>query len=83
MVKTKPQTVPVTFRAVVQRLKRALAKDGRSLKAARSERVRLDLGAYYIVDNARNLLVDKHTDVVQMAREYGVLEDYEEVVDDE
>ena len=73
-------TVPVTERALIQRINRALRKEDQVLRQARSERVRLDLGTFYVVDVRRNLLLEKDVDLETFARDLGVLKGYEHVV---
>jgi hypothetical protein len=41
--------VPVSMRALVQRINRKLAQDGEVLKKLRGERYRAEFGDYYIV----------------------------------
>ena len=73
------QKVPVTMRAIVQRINRKLAPNMEKLLAARSERVRLDLGDYYVVDQRRNFLIHKDVDPETYAREIGVLAEWEKL----
>jgi hypothetical protein len=74
--------VPVSLRAVIQRLNRKLAADDEVLKKARGQRWQSDLGDYYIVNANNNMLVGGHINPEEEARERGVLKPYEEVVDD-
>ena len=74
--------VPVTMRAVVQRINRKLRPDEEVLKKTRGMQAYLDLGDYYVLDWNRNNLVDKNVDPESMARELGVLLPYERVVED-
>ena len=73
------QKVPVTMRAVIQRINRKLAPNMEKLLAARSERVRRDLGDYYVVDQRRNFLIHKDVDPETYAREIGVLAEWEKL----
>ena len=75
--------VPVTVRAVTQRINRALRARGETLKAARGVRARQDLGDYYTIQVDRNAVVDTHVDLERLARELGALAPYEQVVSDE
>jgi hypothetical protein len=45
--------VPVSMRALLQRINRKLAKDGAVLKTLRGQRYAHDLGRYYSVDLVR------------------------------
>jgi len=49
--------VPVSERALIQRINRALAKEGEKLKKARGVRTILSVGDYYILDIQRNFIV--------------------------
>lgn len=68
--------VPVTRRALTQRINRALKKDARMLKTPRGE-ARNELGNYYVLDLNRNRVVEKHVDVEAMGRALGVLQKFE------
>ena len=78
-MKTKNPRVPVTVRALVQRINRNLAKDGRALHAARGERARLDVGDFYVIDVSVNGVVKTNVDPEAMGREMGVLQAWERV----
>lgn len=72
--------VPVTERALVQRINRALAKSGRHgqvMKKCRGQRAQLDLGRFYVLDIDRNLVIDTHVDVESLGRQLDVLHEYE------
>jgi hypothetical protein len=77
---TTPRKVPVTERALVQRLKRHCARHGLAFYVTRG-RARRDLGAYHSVD-ADNRLARRWDDLgelVSTAREVGCLKPHEEV----
>lgn len=76
------RTVPVTVRALIQRINRKLAKDEEKLMKLRGERGRDDLGDYYVVNLDRNHVVNSHIDPEQFGRKIGVLEEWETVVQD-
>ena len=42
----------------------------------------LDVGRYHVIDFRRNSITGVNVDPEAMARELGVLEDYEEMVED-
>jgi ribosomal silencing factor RsfS len=66
--------VGVSLSAVVQMLKRKLKKEGQILRKVRGENT--DLGPYYILDIAKNFIVDsrmKPYQVIQLARAHLVL----------
>ena len=74
------QRVRVTLRALIGRINRKLAKEGRAGKrlfTARSWSV--DTGHYYVVDLDRNVIEYTVGDPVELARELGVLRAWEEV----
>jgi hypothetical protein len=71
--------VPVTMRAVIQRLNRHLAHRDEKLKAYRGERDRFNMGDYYIIDVSENVVLVKDVDPEQKAREAGVLKAWEKV----
>jgi hypothetical protein len=77
------RTIPITRRALVARLNRKLKADDQMIKFPRSERVKLDLGDAYVWDWRRNLALETFVDVEDMARELGVLHEWERLVDDE
>jgi hypothetical protein len=68
----------VSIHAVAARIRRALAKEGSSLKKSRSFAVKLDLGDWYIV-NDRNSVVCYHIDIEKLANEMGLLKPYEQL----
>ena len=69
----KANTVPVTLRAVIQRINRKLAGEDKRLKATRGERARSDLGDYYLLNVNRNFIAAHHVDPEALARELGVI----------
>lgn len=73
----KASKIPVTRRALFQRLQRALRRDDLLLKTARTERLRLNVGDYFTVGLFTNAVMDQHVDLEKMGKEYGVLHDYE------
>ena len=76
-------TVPVTERALVQRINRALRRKGQMLRQSRGERARTDLGDYYVIDLERNVLLLSRVNLEELARELGALQPWERVVDGE
>lgn len=91
MPKAKQGKVPVTMRALIQRINRKLAKErdgwgthggghGDKLLACREmSRAYHDLGSYYTVDVGRNQIAATHVDPEELARELGVLKEWEKV----
>ena len=70
-------TVPVSMRALVQRINRRLKVVGEVLKAARSERVASSVGLFFIV--RCNAINTQHVDPEKLGREMGVLSAWEHV----
>lgn len=73
--------VPVTMRALVQRISRRLQRDAGhadvSLRASRGLRQKQNFGDFYVVE--RNTVTHWHIDPKEWGRELGVLEAYETV----
>jgi hypothetical protein len=67
--------VPVSTRALSQRINRALAKDGKKLVKARSAEIEETLGSWYIVNGQG--VDDCQIDLEEYARELGVLKGWE------
>ena len=76
MAKTR---VPVTARALIQRINRKLAEEGEVLKAARGAKVEQQLGTYYTLDMRTNAVVAKDVDLERLGRELGALKPFEEL----
>jgi hypothetical protein len=79
----KPVGIPVSERALIQRIKRRLKPDGMTLKQTRGVRARLDLGYFYVLDLTRNFALDTNVNIETYGRELGVLTDYETLIWDE
>jgi hypothetical protein len=71
--------VPVTMRALIARINRKLAPEGKRLKIVRGWKARSDLGDYYILNPNRNWIVGHHVDPEGLGRKLGVLEGWEQV----
>ena len=58
------EKVPVSMRALIQRINRKLRHNGELLKVARGSRgeAEADVGRYFIVNIKRDLLVNDHCD---------------------
>jgi hypothetical protein len=76
----KRTTVPVTMRALIQRINRRLKADGEMLKTARG-RAAFSVGQYYICNPQRNWIVKERVDPEALGRELGVLAAWERVED--
>ena len=75
--------VPVSMRALIQRINRKLAHEEEMLKTTRGARAISRLGRYYRLNVNRNFVIDTRVDPVALARELGVLNHYEVVVEDD
>lgn len=75
----KSSKVKVSDRALLARINRLLDKQGDKLLKSRSERSRLDLGDYYIIDASHNVITSKNIDLEKIGRELKVLKPYEEL----
>jgi hypothetical protein len=82
-VATKKQTIPVTERALIQRINRKLRQDGEVMKVARGAQAESQHGRYYTIDLHRNYLIHDHLDPETVGREIGVLAEYEHMVRDD
>jgi hypothetical protein len=71
--------VPVSERALIQRVNRKLRLNDELLKATRGAKAEQELDRYYVVDLRRNLLVEKDCDPETIARKLGVLREWEHV----
>lgn len=74
---TARKKVPVTTRALMQRINRKLAKSHEKVRASR-ERLFSTLGSYYRLDTGRNFIKQHHVNLEDLARELEVIEPWEE-----
>jgi hypothetical protein len=77
------RTVPVSTRALVQRINRKLKAEGRALRTPRGGRARKSLGYHYILDVNRNAVVAHWCDLEKLGRDMGVLEAFESLSHEE
>ena len=75
----KRVTVPVTMRALIQRINRKLRADDELLKTARGPRAASSVGRYFICDPRRNSITRQRVDPEALGRELGVLAAWERV----
>lgn len=68
----------ITQAALRARVRRRLARDGETLHVSRGGGFISDLGWCYAVDD-RNFVSRAHIDLVELARELGVLAEHEDV----
>lgn len=72
--------VPVTVRALMSRINRALAPDGKELKITRGVPAIDALGRYYVL--CGNSVFSDHIDLEAFGRELGALAGYERLLDE-
>jgi hypothetical protein len=78
------EPVQVSVRALIQRINRKIRPEYRRLHACRrNSRWWSNLGDYYVVDTYRNMIVDSGIDPTAYGRRLGVLQPFEEVVEDD
>jgi hypothetical protein len=75
----KRQMVPVSTRALIQRINRKLAHDGAKLFAVRGKRALIQYGEYFVIDweNGAGGAWPTHVDPEEYGRELGVLKTWE------
>lgn len=76
---SKATKVPVTERALVQRINRALRDQGEVLKKSRGTQAFLDVGEFYILDIRGNFVAHMNVDIAELGRTLGILKDYEQL----
>ena len=69
-------TIPVSLRALIARINRALKHEDQMLEITRGERWRASQGDYYIVDTKRNWMLHHHIDPEALGRELKVLAEH-------
>jgi len=73
------QRVPVSARAILQRINRKLKPDWKQLKTGRGLLLERTVGRYYVIDIRRNCVTQQYVDVEDLARELKVLQSWEEL----
>jgi hypothetical protein len=73
--------IPITERALIQRINRVLRENGRILKVTRGEHAIQEVGQYYLLDFDRNAAKTLHVDIEELARELGVLRSFERLAE--
>lgn len=74
--------VPVTRRALLARVNRILAKEGRAFRVSRSHGELSNLGEAYILDTYKNSPVYLNVNLKDMAEELGAIKAFEELADE-
>lgn len=76
----KKGRIPVSSRALLQRINRILANEGEIVKKARS-RAETTVGEYFRIDIQGNYVVGTHIDLEELGRKIDALHSFEELVD--
>jgi hypothetical protein len=77
----RPTTVPVSERALIQRINRKLQHEEKRMMVARSgSRAEQEYGRYFIIDIRRSQATDADCDPEALGREIGALTKYEHLV---
>jgi hypothetical protein len=71
--------IEVTKRSLIQRLNRALAPDQVLKSNRRSDRMIEEIGEYCILDLKQKRIVQRHVDLLQLAKKLGAIEAWEEI----
>jgi hypothetical protein len=71
--KTGVAKLPVSTRALVQRLNRKLHDDELEVRKTRGGRARLELGEFYLLNWRLPNIVQSHVDLEELGRKEGVL----------
>ena len=74
----KKSTVPVTERALVQRVNRYLAEKSEMLRKWRSGQ---HVGDYYLIDWTKHVVIKERVELESFARDLGILQPYESLED--
>lgn len=76
-----PEKVPVTERALIQRINRKLREKGEILKTARGVAAKAEVGRFYVIHADRNILMYHHVGLEAWGKKLGVLQPWEDVED--
>jgi hypothetical protein len=76
------QKVPISERALIQRINRKLLDNDQVLKSARGSRAEQELGGFYVIDFRHNCIVAKDVALRALGRKLGALRSYEYLVED-
>jgi len=74
--------VPVSYRAVLARVNRILAKEEKAFRVSRSQGERSNLGDAYILDTSKNEVVDSRVSLKDLAAKLGAIKAFEEMADE-
>ncbi len=71
--------IPISERALAQRINRRLQRELCGLRQARDLQTSIELGDYFVVDHRQNIPVDFHVDLEDLGRKLGVLKHFEKL----
>lgn len=77
-----PKTVPVSKRALIQRINRALKKDDEALKTARGSQTSSTVGDFFIISLDPRMgrsVLHQDVDIERLGRKLGVLKPFEQL----
>jgi hypothetical protein len=72
----------MTKRSLIQRINRALAKEGEVLRKTRGMQMFLSVGEYYATDCRYNVVTRSRIDLEELGRKLGVLKPDEVLISD-
>jgi hypothetical protein len=72
--------VPVSQAALLRRVNRKLAAEGKQLRRTRGTRAIVELGIWHVIDSERGLVAESSVEVESLARRIGVLREWELLV---
>lgn len=82
MGKRQALKMQVSTRALILRINRKIKAGNEVLRISRTERMRRQVGDYYLLDLRLGGVTGKNVDPAALGRKLGVLKPYEEVSDE-
>jgi hypothetical protein len=76
------EKVPVTGKALLQRINRVLAKDNKKMCKSRSYGEKSNLGDWHVIDTYINGVIDHHCTLAGIGEETGALKAYECLIEE-
>jgi hypothetical protein len=81
MASKKKPIVPVSERALIQRLNRKLSDEDQMVKVTRGDRAKQAIGRHHILHARLNFIVHKDIDLEDWGRKLGALQPWEKLED--
>jgi hypothetical protein len=69
--------IPVSQAALLRRINRRLVVNGEKLRRTRGKKAVAQMGSWHVLDIRARRVVDGHVDIEELAREIGVLREWE------